>query len=321
MKKIILFLFCIVLLANLAAQALTINELVPPPTMEWVKHNYLYTSGQLSVMFTRPANDTRTYYAFVGIDLSGSNDKRWTHFGTNTTINLYYDVFSDGDCRNSISRYFKYNSPTSGLLNWTFNPPSDISKITVETVTFPYYVAVSDNKLFNKNFSLDSGVWDSPAIFSAYLSTSQNSLGQNFVTKNVLFSIGTSKQATITFGGSGLTNVGGVNTIDLGTVSTSSLSQKDFTVTISANFRYSLSVTSLNSGLLLNPNAAPVESIGYYLTIGQLSSKALTTNSIVAQNQSYTNATQYNGTVTLGVVNAVTAGDYKDTLTFTISCQ
>ena len=98
---------------------------------------------------------------------------------------------------------------------------------------------------------------------------------------------------------------------------------------VRSNFRYSLRVTSLNGGILLNPLAESGEQITYTLQmLGQardISVKnvpvPVALNEPFTGNDAMTGGKTYSGTIALGTVKAYTSGEYRDTLTFTVSAQ
>ncbi|MEN6491198.1 MAG: hypothetical protein ABFC85_04330 [Rectinema sp.] len=312
MKKVLWLIFCIAAAAGLGAQTLSITAAPSPPTIIFTSNTNLQTTGY----FTLKLSDTQsTYYAYSDVSPNVGYRKTWYKFqNRSTSITIPFEVYENSSFSSSAIIYTgdTNRENVSELYKYTFAGAG--------TVTLPYYVRIP---AISK--TLSPGVYESTITLGTWLTNNQTKLPKSRSdTTSVVLSLVVTPQSSITIS----TNDSSGNVV-FGDISTESTGSKTFTVTIRSNYRYSLRVSSANGGKLLNPDAGGTESISYTMNIASVTpdlsvagvQKDILLNQDYTGNDTSSGGDTYSGTVTLGAINAFTAGEYSDTLTFTISSQ
>lgn len=292
------------------AGAQTLSMSAPaPPTMVFNTAG-VQASGYLILSLTGLTSGT--YYAFVDVTPVSAARNQWSRLGDATnTLTLPYNVYNSSNYLSTSIITAKSETPTR-LLTSVFTANS--------TIQVPYYFSIASS-----TNSPSAGTYITTLTFGLYGSTKSNlNQAKTFTPVNVELSFTVNPQASITIS----TGDPGGNVV-FGDVSAGAGASKDISILVRSNFRYSLRVSSANGGIMVNPDSDPGESIAYTLNINSATPLLsvpgapydIALNQRFTGNDTLSGGFTYPGTITLGTINAFTAGEYRDSLTFTVSAQ
>lgn len=300
--------FLAVSLVGLQAQTASISVAEPLPTMVFSPDG-----ASVSGYFTLSVSGNGAgvpYHTWTDAIPESGLRMTWTRFGSSVQANAPFEVYKD----------------LVKLDVLTIRKGSDVSPMLYkvlygnESVQVPYHV-----RLLPGGSTPQPGVYTTTITLRCFGSDNLNSKGSNLnATKSVELSFVVSPQAAIDI----TTNDPSRNVV-FGDVSAGTATPQDFSVTVRSNFRYSLRVSSANGGILLNPLGEPGERISYFMQIGGLTPDITVRNAPVpialnepfTGNDALTGGKTYSGSIALGEVKAFTTGEYRDTLTFSVSAQ
>ncbi len=289
----------------------------------------IYDNAGTPTWVTGTITVTKNYSTVTNItvDLSPKADSPyprnsdWIYIGTSSDSSTYIDnseVFFSQSTSGNVIKMWGSDIGVGSSNVYTYAFPNGSATVG-STTSFQYYA------VFWNNSSLSAGTYQLPITFrvrNERFRSYRNPSTQPVDTQTVYIKFVVAPSATIGFlsGTSGSTTISSVVFNDVASTTTSS-----FRVSVKSNFRYSLSVSSPtgHGGELKHVNANVTETIPYTFTIGgspiTVSSAPYTVASM--ERPTGTGTREYAASITVGNIQDYTAGQYSDSISFTVTAQ
>lgn len=289
----------------------------------------IYDNTNTATWVTGTITVTKNYSTVTNItvDLSPKADypyprnSDWNYIGTNSDSSTYIEnseiYFSQSTSGNVIKMWGTDSGVGSGNV-YTYTFPSGSASVG-STTTFQYYA------VFWHSHSLAAGTYELPITFrvrNERFRSNRNPSTQPVDTQTVYIKFVVSPSATIGFlsGTSGSTAITSVVFNDVASTTTN-----NFRVSVKSNFRYSLSVSSPtgHGGELKHTDPNVTETIPYTFTIAGSPITVSSTPYTVAsmERPTGTGTREYAASITVGNIQDYTAGQYSDSISFTVTAQ
>ncbi|HWR12397.1 MAG TPA: hypothetical protein VN445_11275 [Rectinemataceae bacterium] len=289
----------------------------------------IYDNAGTPTWVTGTITVTKNYSTVTNItvDLSPKADSPyprnsdWKYIGTSSDSSTYIvnsEIFFSQSTSGNIIKMWgsDYGVESSNVYTYAF--PSGSATVGT-TTSFQYYA------VFWHDSSLAAGTYQLPITFrvrNERFRSGRNPSTQPVDTQTVYVKFVVAPSATISFlsGSSGSTTISSVVFNDVASTTTS-----NFRVSVKSNFRYSLSVSSPtgHGGELKHTDANVTETIPYTFTIGdstvEVSSTPYTVTSM--ERPTGTGTREYAASITVGNIQDYTAGQYSDSISFTVTAQ
>jgi len=263
----------------------------------------------------------------ITVDLSPKADSPyprnsdWNYIGTSSDSSKYIDnaevLFSQSTYGDIIKMWGSDSNVGSNNV-YTYAFPSGSATVG-STTHFEYYA------VFWQDTPLAAGTYELPITFrvrNEQFKSRKNPSTQPVDTHTVYVKFVVAPSATIGFlsGTSGSTTISSVVFNDVASTTTNS-----FRVSVKSNFRYSLSLSSPtgHGGELKHTNANVTETIPYTFTIDGSPVEVSGTPYTVAsmERPTGTGKREYVASITVGNIQDYTAGQYSDSISFTVTAQ
>lgn len=263
----------------------------------------------------------------ITVDLSPKSDNPyprnsgWHYIGTSSDSSKNIDsaeVFFSQSTYGNIIKMWGSDSNVGSNNVYTYAFPSGSATVG-STTHFEYYA------VFAHGSPLAAGTYEIPITFRVrkeQFSKNKSPKTPPLSPHTVYIKFVVAPSATIGFlsGTSGSTTISSVVFNDVASTTTNS-----FRVSVKSNFRYSLSVSSPtgHGGELKHTNADVTETIPYTFTIGGSTVAVSGTPYTVAsmERPTGTGKREYVASITVGNIQDYTAGQYSDSISFTVTAQ
>lgn len=250
-------------------------------------------------------------------------NSNWKYIGPSSDTSIYIDAsemyFSQSTNGNIIKMWgTDSNVQSSNVFKYKFAANSGVGVST----SFNYYA------VFWHDTPLAAGTYELPITFRVrnefFDGRKPNSTPVSTLIVYLKFLVSPSASITFLSGTTGSTATTDIVFDDVAATTT-----KDFRVSVKSNFRYSLSVRSLtgHGGELKHTDANVTDTIPYTFAIGGVPLAVSATPYTIAsmERPTYTGTgtgtREYDASITVGNIQDYTAGQYSDSITFTVTAQ